>query len=116
MPLYEYLCPVGHRTEEYRPAARSSEGRICECGARAERVLSAPRVLADYPGYHSPITGEWIEGRKAHREDLARHNCRLKEPGETEEAQRRMRQESEAYIARVDEVVERTAGELGIQS
>jgi hypothetical protein len=71
--------------------------------------------MADYPGYHSPITGEWIEGRKAHREDLARHNCRLKEPGETEQGQRELARAREASLARVDEVVERTAGELGIR-
>ena len=46
MPLYEYLCTAGHRTEEYRPIARSSEGRVCECGARAWRVLSPPRIVA----------------------------------------------------------------------
>lgn len=34
-----------------------------------------PRYTPDTPGYASPITGEWIEGRSARREDLKKHNC-----------------------------------------
>ena len=31
-------------------------------------------ILADYQPYQSMITGEMIEGRKAHREHLLKHN------------------------------------------
>lgn len=37
--------------------------------------VCAPRITPDTPGYHSPITGEWIEGRAARREDLKKHGC-----------------------------------------
>lgn len=32
-------------------------------------------VIADVPAYRSMITGEMIEGRKAHREHLRKHGC-----------------------------------------
>jgi hypothetical protein len=31
--------------------------------------------VGDTPGYTSPVTGEWIEGRRARRYDLEKHNC-----------------------------------------
>lgn len=36
----------------------------------------APTVFGDLPGYESPVTGKWIDGRKARREDLKRTNSR----------------------------------------
>ena len=35
---------------------------------------AAPYIVADYQPYQSMVTGEMIEGRKAHREHLKRHN------------------------------------------
>jgi hypothetical protein len=49
------------------------------------RPSEAPVVHGDYEGYTSPITGEWIEGRRAHREDLKRHGCRVYEGRESEQ-------------------------------
>lgn len=39
------------------------------------RPPQLPRVMADLPGYRSPVTGEWIEGKRARRYDLEKHNC-----------------------------------------
>ena len=67
----------------------------------------APTVWNDLPGYDSPVTGEWIEGRKARREDLKRHDCRPYEGREQEmkEAQRR-----QAYNeAKLDQLAEKIA-------
>jgi len=36
---------------------------------------AVPYIASDTPGYKSPVTGEWIEGRHARREDLKRHDC-----------------------------------------
>lgn len=37
-------------------------------------IASVPvHIIGDVPAYRSMITGEMIEGRKAHREHLARH-------------------------------------------
>lgn len=33
-------------------------------------------IQPDLPGYHSPVTGKWVEGRKARREDLLRTGSR----------------------------------------
>lgn len=39
------------------------------------RPLQVPRVFGDMEGYTSPVTGEWIEGRRARRYDLEKNNC-----------------------------------------
>lgn len=39
------------------------------------RPLPVPRVFGDYEGFVSPASGEWIEGRKARRNDMEKHNC-----------------------------------------
>lgn len=39
-------------------------------------VSIAPFIHADLPGYQSPVTGKWIEGRRARRDDLARSHSR----------------------------------------
>ncbi len=39
------------------------------------RPLQLPQVRGDLPGYQSPVTGEWIEGRRARKYDLEKHNC-----------------------------------------
>lgn len=42
-------------------------------------------VVSDYPGYDCPVTGQWVEGRAAHKENLKRTGCRLLERGERQE-------------------------------
>jgi len=37
--------------------------------------MATPSVVADTPGYTSPIDGSWIEGRRARRYDLEKNNC-----------------------------------------
>lgn len=39
------------------------------------KTRNGPFLQPDLPGYQSPVTGAWIEGRAARREDLRRHNC-----------------------------------------
>lgn len=46
-------------------------------GKYLERQESeTPAVFGDLPGYESPVTGQWVEGRRARREDLLRSGCR----------------------------------------
>jgi hypothetical protein len=47
MPLYDLRCDEGHRFERFIPLARFDDRQTCECGAGAERMLCAPRVVAD---------------------------------------------------------------------
>ena len=44
---------------------------------QSERALppQCPRIVSDDPAYQSPVTGEWIEGRRARRYDLEKHGC-----------------------------------------
>lgn len=44
-----------------------------------------PQISADYEAYDCPVTGEIIEGRRAHRENLKKQGCRILEPGEREQ-------------------------------
>lgn len=70
------------------------------------RQLSAPAIVADYPGYSCPVTGRWVEGRRAHEENLARQGCRVLETGETEQAVRESRRVERELDRSVDETVE----------
>lgn len=39
------------------------------------RPVPTPRVFGDYEAYQSPVTGEWIEGRRAREYDMKKHGC-----------------------------------------
>lgn len=108
MPIYTYQCPAcATRRDIFKPLALLDREEPCEtCETQMERQLSAPAVLADYAGYSCPISGKWIEGRRAHEENLARHGCRVLEGGETEQARRRGSEEASLLDKEVDNTVE----------
>jgi putative FmdB family regulatory protein len=84
MPTYVFKCITCGGTEErFLKLTNYTDPQQCGCGGALERQLTAPVVRGDYPGYECPVTGSWIEGRKAHQENLRRHGCRILEPGET---------------------------------
>ena len=67
-------------------------------------------ISSDYEGYECPVTGKWVEGRKAHRDNLKRTGCRLLEPGEKEDVQKNGKKRREAAIDKaVDRAVEMAA-------
>lgn len=106
MPLYEYQCKdCGKRSEAYRPMAESSLPIFCGCGKAATRVLSPTPIRTDLPGYQCPVSGNWIEGRKAHEENLKRNGCHVLEGGEKEAAIR----ERELSDRRFEDAVAETA-------
>lgn len=86
MPVYEARCSTCGKLHDYfRRIADCLDTPEC-CGTKTEKViLSAPAGHVDLPGYQSPITGEWIEGRAARRNDLAKHGCRPWEGMEQEQ-------------------------------
>lgn len=102
MPMYDFYCPQCDRCEPvFRKIVNRDLAQSCSrCGNPSERQISAPRIVADYAPYTCPITGTWIEGRKAHRENLAKHGCRILETGEREAAA--------SYRRRMDEALERS--------
>jgi hypothetical protein len=64
---------------------------LVEVSTEYQQAQAAPMVVPDLPGYQSPVTGLWVEGRKARREDLARTGCRAWE-GKAQEVKEATRQ------------------------
>lgn len=106
MPIYEYKCPKGHYFDRFLRLEDYKQPQVCYCGEEAEKQLSAPAVVADYPGYNCPVTGKWIEGRKAHEENLKLHGCRVLETGEHES---NLRAKAQADAALEDSIAETAA-------
>lgn len=76
MPLYRYECRrCGREDDAFRLVDERHNGPTCH-GQVMSIVICAPAVQADLPGYQSPTTGKWIEGRAARREDLKRSGAR----------------------------------------
>lgn len=83
MPLYDYQCPRCDRVYEHFHGMDESRQFFClDDEYPLRKLISAARVLGDYPGYECPVTGKWVEGRKAHRENLLAHGCHVREEGE----------------------------------
>lgn len=110
MPVYDYHCPeCGKIREIVHPIAELTIVRWCKEGhipTPMQRLLSAPMVRGDYPGYSCPITGKWIEGRKAHEENLRKHGCRVIEAGEREALDRRRKAADDALDKAIEATVE----------
>ena len=113
MPLYDYQCVEGHRHELFHPLAELDTTHICPtCRGVLHRCLSAPRVFGDYPGYNCPNTGRWVEGKRAHLENLKRQGCRILEPGESDAARNRIKAEEAAFDKSLDNTVEELVASL----
>jgi len=116
VPVYEYLCDRGHHIEAIRRMELSSLSVQCTvCGSEAKRIISPVRVFGDYQGYVSPVSGRWVEGRRARDEDMKRNGCRPYESGEREEAIRRAADYERKVEEKIDESVERAASELNLR-
>lgn len=104
MPLYEYACACGTKFDRILPLADYAVPQSCPvCNAVAVKQLSAPMVRGDLPGYQCPITGDWVEGRRAHEKNLAKHGCRVLESGEVEQAKRASAHADESLSERIAE-------------
>jgi len=110
MPLYEYLCSDHGAFCEIRTIANRHDPAYCPIcqGLSPKGILTPPRVVGDYPGYVSPATGKWIEGRAAHEEDLKRSGCHILAPGELEDVRKERAQAEQA----LDSAIEQTTAEL----
>lgn len=84
MPIYTTRCICGRSETIFRHVERRDEDLPVCCQGPMARIVEAPAVHADLPGYTSPIDGKWIEGRRARTEDLKRNNCRPWEGMDTE--------------------------------
>lgn len=115
MPLYDYQCESCNAAiTEFRPLVEYNLPVRCSCGGQATRRILPPRIAPDYAGYESPVTGRWIEGKRAHREELARTGCRVYEKGETREFMKRKADRQREYEQNVEKVVDHAIHDLGI--
>lgn len=117
MPLYSYVCKsCGNSEERYLKISQYDSSVECSvCSHVLEKLVDAARVSVDYEGYECPITGKWIEGKKEHRENLARHGKRVLEKGEREDLQKERQREEEELDRKIDEDIERQVSKLSTQ-
>lgn len=114
MPIYLYRCEFcGDEFERIVRLADHTPTAPCECGHNATQKLTAPMVHMDYAGYECPVSGQWIEGKRAHEENLKRTGCRIFEPGEREQFMRRKAQEDGALSRQIEDDVGRFVDGLG---
>lgn len=81
--------------------------QLVEVSNNYRQETDAPAVFADLPGYESPVTGKWVEGRRARREDLKRSGCRPYE-GRDQELKESRKVEIERE-KKLDQLAERIA-------
>jgi putative FmdB family regulatory protein len=114
MPIYSYQCASCRQNfEVFKKIADIDTPTYCPQGhGEASRQIKAPAVRGDYAGYLCPITGDMIEGKRAHQENLKRHGCRVFEPGETEALKRRKVAEEAAFDKSVEDTVGRLITEM----
>ncbi len=72
MPLYSIVCECGHQEDVFRSVAEY-DNLPSHCGKQMTRAVCAPMVIADIQPYRSMATGEFIQGRRQHRDHLKRH-------------------------------------------
>jgi putative FmdB family regulatory protein len=98
MPVYEFKClHCKSKFDRFLPLANYQQPQFCKCGNRAQKLISAPAVQGDFQPYECPVTGKFIEGRRAHEENLKKTGCRVLEAGETQATTAR-REKSEAEL------------------
>lgn len=114
MPTYLYQCPrCSNRDEVFKKLIDLDTVETCQkCITVMSRVICAPAVRGDYAGYNCPVTGDWIEGKRAHTENLARHGCRVLETGEKEAAAQYRRSSDDALDKTMEDAAEKFVYEL----
>lgn len=112
MPMYAYYCEKCHAEQDiFKRIADLDKPEACPvplCIHNMRRRVVAPAVLGDYPGYSCPVTGKWIEGRRAHVENLKQTGCRVLEQGETAAAERFLQREENELFSSIENTVDET--------
>lgn len=102
MPVYSYECDAcGGEFDRFLSLANYRVPQKCVCGVLAKRVIKPTSIAVDYPGYTCPVSGEWVDGKRAHEANLKKHNCRVLEPGETAAATHSSRKSDEDFAERI---------------
>ncbi len=114
MPVYAYGCEVCDGQEDaFRLVDDRHNGPIC-CRRQMKLEIRPSYVQADVPGYVSPATGKWIDGKKARRDDLKRSGSRPWEGKEAEkaEADRQRKYAEQRQDKKLDEAARRAYHQL----
>lgn len=108
MPTYVYKCPTCEKMPDViKPLALIDRVEQCdECLLVMSRVICAPIVRGDYAGYCCPVSGDWIEGKRAHQENLKKHGCRVQEPGEKEAFIKQKARDEAEFDAKIEATAE----------
>ncbi len=79
-----------------------------------KEILHAPMIVraATYQ-YQCPITGREVNGKRDHERNLAEHGCRLLEPGEREDAERRKKHAADALDRQLDSGIDHALSQMG---
>lgn len=71
--------------------------------------LPTPMIVSDYEAYECPVTGNMIEGRTAHEENLAKTGCRILERGEFEDVKKNGKKR---LGEKIDNIVDKAIDEI----
>lgn len=89
------------------------EGVMVEITENVHAEPTGLMIVGDLPGYVSPVTGLWVEGRRQRREDLKRSGSR---PWEGLESEKREAARQEGYAEqKLDASLTRAASEAFYQ-
>ncbi|OWT62014.1 FmdB family zinc ribbon protein [Candidimonas nitroreducens] len=107
MPMYTVRCHACGKYDTIFRRIAERDANLPQCHGAMHRIIEAPTVQADLPGYQSPIDGHWVEGRRQRTEDLRRNHCRPWEgmAAEKQEAHRRAAEADKAYGAAVESAI-----------
>ena len=118
MPMYTTRCGECGRTQTIFRHVATRDAELPTCHGVMARIVEAPAVQADLPGYQSPIDGRWIEGRAARNEDLKRNNCRPWEGIATEraEANKRVAEADAQFESAIEKGIAETYNGMSAES
>lgn len=91
MPIYEYACPYGHKSEHLRRVEDRHVGVLCpKCNAPADLIISAPHVEPDGVYSYEPNIGTPANYERKHE----LHRRQMEERAEIRETGKRKRLET----------------------
>ena len=107
MPLYDFRCQSGHKFEKFVPLKDFDMVQYCACGAAANRLISRVAIAVEAVEYQCPVTGEPILSKRAHENNLRKHNCILAEPGYEDDINSRRAAKDAEFEKTIDDFVEK---------
>lgn len=80
MPLYKFMCPRGHTTEEFKPVSEFVDNILCYCGEDASICFPTRTYAQTFKPFKTDgITGQEVEITSKHQRDrlLKKHNLTM---------------------------------------